>query len=131
MAFARLIAAGEARADAYRQAFGRPELDSVNASKYASKLLKSEEMREKIARLEREQSRKGVMSKEMRMVKLSAQADICATNGDVRGLVACIQELNRMDGAYEPEKVEMSGQMGVSAVLAAIHADGKQRPAVR
>ena len=126
--FARLLVSGMKRADAYRKAFKRPELDTLTASKYASRTVKKCEVKEKVVKLNEQLDRVVVASKQERMEALSDTMRGCKRAGDVGGMVKCIAELNRMDGAYEPEKVEMSGQLGVGAVVAAIQNAGS-RPA--
>ena len=55
----------------------------------------------------------------MRM--LSGSASLCHEAGEVQDMVRCIAELNKMDGAYEPEKVDVKVEgLTVAAVLAEV-----------
>ena len=128
--FARLLVSGMKRSDAYKQAFNRPDLDSTTASKYASRVVKKCEIREQVVKLNEGLDKEVVASKQERMEALSVTMRGCKRSGDVSGMVRCIAELNKMDGAYEAERVEVSGQLGVSAVVAAIQ-DGGCHPILR
>lgn len=128
--FARLLVSGMKRSDAYKQAFNRLDLDSTTASKYASRVVKKCEIREQVVKLNEGLDKEVVASKQERMEALSVTMRGCKRSGDVSGMVRCIAELNKMDGAYEAERVEVSGQLGVSAVVAAIQ-DGGCHPISR
>lgn len=128
--FVRLLVSGMKRSDAYKQAFNRHDLDSTTASKYASRVVKKCEIREQVVKLNEGLDKAVVASKQERMEALSSTMRGCKRSGDVNGMVKCIAELNKMDGAYEAERVELSGQLGVSAVVAAIQ-DGGCHPTLR
>ena len=128
--FARLLVGGMKRAEAYKRAFNKPEMDDVKASKYASRVVKKREVAEQIEALNGQMDKVVVASKQERMEALSITMRGCKDTGDVHGMVKCIAELNKMDGAYEAEKVELSGQLGVGAIVAAIQGAGS-RPAIR
>ena len=111
---ARLVAGGMARKDAYRQAFGRPEMDDVTASKRASDALKKlesrrkmGEIRGKVAKAASEDERRVVYDKERRMRILSELVDRGLESGQPLVAINAIRELNKMDGSYEAQRVEV------------------------
>ena len=108
--FARLVAGGERPMNAYKMAYNRADVDNVTASKHASRLMKKDEVVKRIEKADAQLDRRAVMSKQARMEWLSELVrgtkvgDECPAN--VANGIRAIAELNKMDGAYEPEKVE-------------------------
>lgn len=141
--FCRLLVEDRlSKPDAYRKAFKRKDLSNPAASKAASRLSKDDEICRYIDELNAELDKKAIMSKQERMEWLSrvvrtpinsadGESDLCQeyteTQGDtfsstkykMPSKIQAIQELNRMDGAYEPEKVETTVSV-VGSVLAGI-----------
>ena len=128
--FVRLVASGATRAEAYKKAYNRPELDNKDASKLAYKLAKKYEIREKLANITQQAEKEAVMSRAARMQFLTDMARASCENGKVRDAVACVAELNKMDGAYEPAKVEVQGDIVRDFVRAQIALASKE-PLVR
>lgn len=119
--YARLVLSGLSRAEAYKKAYNKPDLSNEQASKNAWKLEKKGEILEKREKLEVELDRRAVAGKQRRMEVLSSMMEGCYKEGDVRGAVACIGELNKMDGAYAPERVEAAVEArSFAAVMAAV-----------
>ena len=105
---------GMARKDAYRQAFGRADMDGLTASKMASKALKKVEglrrmgeIRVKVVKEAGEEERRMVYDKERRMRILSELVDRGLESGKPLVAINAIRELNKMDGSYEAQKVEV------------------------
>ena len=109
--YARLVSAGLSRADAYKQAYNRPDLSNDQASKNAWRLEKKREVVEKKKKLAAVADVRAVIARERRMELLSARAEECYSEGKTKDMVQCIAELNKMDGAYEPAKVEVQGDI--------------------
>lgn len=110
----RLVEGGMARKDAYRQAFGRADMDGLTASKMASKALKKVEglrrmgeIRVKVVKEAGEEERRMVYDKERRMRILSELVDRGLESGKPLVAINAIRELNKMDGSYEAQKVEV------------------------
>lgn len=118
--FARLVVVGCNKSEAYRRAYNKPKCSAAAASKAADRLSKHEGILAFMDELRAERDASAVLSRQERMERLSRMALDAQEVGAVQAAVACIKELNKMDGAYEPEKVEVSGALGVGAVVAAL-----------
>lgn len=127
--FARLVCGGMRKVEAYRQAFGKPDIGDASARAACSRLMRDATVVAKLEVLAARADSDAAMCRARRMELLSREAEAAAREGDRSGLVRCIDLLNKMDGAYEAEKVEVSGQLGVGAIIAAIQGRGS-RPAV-
>lgn len=60
------------------------------------------------------------MSRQERMAMLSALASNCAEGRDVRGAVASIAELNRMDAGGSSDGEDAGCGMSLQAIIAAV-----------
>lgn len=123
--FCRLVVRGLPGSEAYRTAYGCGE---KSAESGASRLLRNAKVQEEIARLRSAADRRAVMDRQERMERLSKAVEDCQREGKYGDMVRNIAELNKMDGAYEPEKLEVSGCLGVGAVVAALQARGQRPP---
>ena len=110
--FCRLIARGQSGRAAYAAAFGCSEGSAASA---ASRLLRRDYIRAEIDRLSaaarelsRQRDARAVGDKAERMEMLWRMARDCEQAGNVGDAVRCIAELNRLDGAYEPERVQVA-----------------------
>lgn len=124
--FCRLVVRGLSGTAAYMKAY--PGCGEKSAESGASRLLRSAKVQEEIARLRSSADRRAVMDRQERMERLSQAAEVCQREGRYGEMVRQIAELNRMDGAYEPERVEVSGSLGVGAVVAALQVRGQLPP---
>lgn len=111
--FCRLVAKGQSGRQAYAAAFGCENESS--AASCACRMLKRDYIRAEIDRLtaaarelSRQRDRQAIGEKAERMEMLWRMARESEVAGNVDDAVACIRELNRMDGAYEPEKVAVA-----------------------
>lgn len=121
MEWCRLVVSGMSKGDAYRKAFNKSGASAAAVSKAANRLSNNEGILSYLSKLRGEADARAVLSREERMRMLSSSATLCHEAGEVRDMVTCIAELNKMDGAYEPEKVEMKVEaMSVAAVLAEV-----------
>ena len=117
----RLVVGGMSKGDAYRKAFKKSGMSAAAVSKAANRLSNNDGILSYLAELRGQADRRAILSREERMRMLSSSASLCHEAGEVRDMVTCIAELNKMDGAYEPEKVEMKVEaLSVSAVLAEV-----------
>ncbi|MGN0869474.1 MAG: terminase small subunit [Akkermansia sp.] len=116
MDFCRLVARGLPATRAYAQAFG---CSPASAASSASRLLRCDKVREFLSNLsmaamqqaavaQREADDCAVGDKVRRMQMLWRMAQDACDAGEVADAVRCIAELNRMDGAYEPERVQVA-----------------------
>lgn len=106
-----MMARGMSGRQAYAEAYGC-ELKSAAAA--ASRLLKRDYIQAELNRLTaaaRELSRardaQAIGDKAERMEMLWRMARDSEEAGNVGDAVRCVAELNRMDGAYEPEQVQV------------------------
>ncbi len=121
MEWCRLVVSGMSKGDAYRKAFNKSGASAAAVSKAANRLSNNEGILSYLSKLRGEADVAAVLSREERMRMLSSSATLCHEAGEVRDMVTCIAELNKMDGAYEPEKVQVEVQaLTVSAVLAEV-----------
>ena len=118
--FARLVSAGVDKKDAYRQAFNKPELSDSAARQAAWRLSRNVTVAKKMLRLGELADSQAVMSRRERMELLSRKAAECDKAGDTGDMVKCIAELNKMDGAYEPERVEVKSELSLEHLLGEI-----------
>lgn len=113
--FCRLVAKGMCGRQAYAAAYG---CDLASAASSASRMLKRDNITAEINRLtaatreaaqERNagRERKVIGDKMDRMEMLWRMAQDSEEAGNVGDAVKCVAELNRMDGAYEPEQVQV------------------------
>jgi len=109
--FCRRVAKGMCGRQAYAEAYG---CDLRSAAAAASRLLKRDYIQAELNRLTaaaRELSRardaQAIGDKAERMEMLWRMARDCEEAGNVGDAVRCVAELNKMDGAYEPEQVQV------------------------
>ena len=122
--FARLIAKGEEQGAAYRKAFNCMGQSEAAVRSNASRLAKNDNIRRFIEELRERADGEAVMSRHERMVRLSRQAEEAAREGDRSGLVRVIDTLNKMDGAYKPERVRMENTMSIADIMDVLQARG-------
>ena len=135
--FCRLIAVeGMSATAAYASISG---CKANSAATMASKWLKKVEIAEEINRLstERQKSRDREMERERtarsiarvwskveRMERLQSWAEEAAGEGRFADSIRAVAELNKMDGAYEPERVQVGVQGTFAAVMEEIMGNG-------
>ena len=116
--FCGLIVDGIKQRDAYAQAFG---CKTNSAGTLAGRLLKRVEIQREIQRLKLsfvEVRQKAVLwSKAERMERLQRMAEVAAEGGEYNAACKCIDLMNRMDGAYEPTKLEVTGDEAFRAAV--------------
>lgn len=123
LAFCRNLVQGMSQTEAYIKA----GYSARGARHHAARMVTNGNILEELARLRQEAESAAVMSRQERMewltrqVRMSEGADPTCC---VRDALSCVQELNKMDGAYKPEekKLEVTGEIGVSAILGALSA---------
>lgn len=116
--FCRLVVDGVKQGPAYAQAFG---CKASSAGTLAGRLLKKVEVREEIERLRSRfvevRERAVLWSKEERMERLQRMAEVAAEGGEYNAACKCIDLMNKMDGAYEPTKLEVTGDEAFRAAV--------------
>ena len=118
--FCRLVVTGSTKAEAYRKAFNRNDMTMDAARQAGNRLSRKAHVSAFCDTLRHEADSEAVLSRQERMTMLSNMARQSERAGNVADAVRSIKELNLMDGAYEPEKLEVSGALGVGAVVAAL-----------
>lgn len=116
--FCRLVVDGVKQGPAYAQAFG---CKASSAGTLAGRLLKKVEVKAEIERLKSrfvEVQEKAVLwSKAERMERLQRMAEVAADGGEYNAACKCIDLMNKMDGAYEPTKLEVTGDEAFRAAV--------------
>ena len=140
--FARGIFDGLSQREAYREAYDCSAKKDHSIDTLASKLLKKVEVREYLDELNRQVETSKIMSKQERMEYLSRvirtpigkldessdmvqEASVTETTSKLKmpSKIDAIRELNRMDGAYEPEKVEVKHALSFDKLMDEIGRD--------
>lgn len=141
--FVRLLVEGKlSKPDAYRKAFNRKDMKQVTASKAASRLSKNVEIQRYMDTLNAQLDKSTVLTKQQRMEWLSKvvmtpigeidnTSELCQEYSvDESGIkykmpskITAIQELNKMDGAYTPQKMEVDAGENFMSLLAALPYD--------
>lgn len=101
--FARLLAQGEGKSQAYRKAFDCKGRSDASVASAACRLAKNGKVLRFLAELSKVRDEEARMGREQRLSMLAELARAAKDAGDVRAAVACIAELNKMDGAYASE----------------------------
>lgn len=109
--FCRKIAKGMSGRQAYAEAYG---CDMKSAAAAASRLLRRDYIAAELNRLtaaarelSRQRDAQAIGDKAERMEMLWRMARESEEAGNVNEAVNCVKELNKMDGAYEPEQVQV------------------------
>ena len=141
--FARLLVESKlSKADAYRKAYNRKDMSNDAASKAASRLSKDGEVLRMIDELNKQLDKSAVLTRQQRMEWLSrvvttpignvdSASDLCQeVSMDETGAkfkmpskIAAIAELNKMDGAYTPQKMEVDAGEKFMAILSSLPFD--------
>lgn len=140
--FARLLVEVKlSKADAYRKAYNRKDMSNGAASKAASRLSKDNEVLRMIDGLNAHLNQSAVLTKQARMEWLSrvvttpigevdAGSDLCqdyVAGEEIKckmpSKIAALAELNKMDGAYMPQKMEVDAGESFMSLLAALPFD--------
>ena len=106
-AFCQGIADGLGQADAYRSAYDAEGMKDNTIYPHASKLMKNDKVRARIAELRESVQEKQLWSREM-SVKALVKA-YQEGSGSVK--VAAVKELNAMHGYNEPAKLSINGNL--------------------
>ena len=138
--FARLLVESKlSKADAYRKAYNRKDMSNDAASKAASRLSKDGEVLRMIDELNKQLDKSAVLTRQQRMEWLSrvvttpignvdSASDLCqevsmdetGANFKMPSKIAAIAELNKMDGAYAPQKMEVDAGENFRTLLASL-----------
>lgn len=116
--FCGLIVDGIKQGAAYAQAFG---CKTSSAGTLAGRLLKRVDIKREIERLKSsfvEVQEKAVLwSKAVRMERLQRMAERAEEKEEFNAACKCIDLMNKMDGAYEPTKLEVTGDEAFRAAV--------------
>lgn len=116
--FCGLIVDGIKQGAAYAQAFG---CKTSSAGTLAGRLLKRVDIKREIERLKSsfvEVKEKAVLwSKAVRMERLQRMAERAEEKEEFNAACKCIDLMNKMDGAYEPTKLEVTGDEAFRAAV--------------
>lgn len=101
--FARLLAQGMNKTEAYRKSFDCNGKSETAIASAACRLAKNVKVLQFLAELTAPKDETARMGRAERMEMLTAMAKAARESGDVRAAVSCIAEMNKMDGAYAAE----------------------------
>ena len=138
--FARLLVEVKmSKADAYRKAYKRKDLSNDAANKAAYRLSKDDVVLRMIDELNKQLDNSAVLTRQQRMEWLSrvvttpignvdSASDLCQeVSMDETGAkfkmpskIAAIAELNKMDGAYTPQKMEVDAGENFITLLSSL-----------
>lgn len=122
--FARLLVQGVPQAEAYRRAFDCSGRSVATVCSNACRLAKNADVLRLVAQLRREADGCAVLDRQRRLELLSSKALDCYEAGEVADMVRCIAELNRMDGAYVPERKEVQVLGCFAAIMGELGKNG-------
>ena len=111
-AFAQGIADGLGQADAYRTAYDTKNMKDDSIYPIASKLMNNHKVATRVAELKSQLQSKQLWSREM-SVKALVQA-YKEGNGAVK--VSAVKELNAMHGFNAPQKIDITGELGINRI---------------
>lgn len=111
-AFAQAIADGMGQADAYRTAYDAENMKDDSIYPIASKLMSNHKIATRVAELKSQLQSKQLWSREM-SVKALVQA-YKEGNGAVK--VSAVKELNAMHGFNAPQKIDITGELGINRI---------------
>lgn len=145
-AFARGVFKGLSQRKAYKKAYDCSTKKDKTVDELASRLARNAKVKEYLEEMNKEVEKSAVLSKKERMEWLSrvvttpinaidGESDLCQEYTETQGetfsstkykmpsKIQAIQELNKMDGAYEPEKIEVKSELSFSLLLKSLPSD--------
>ena len=145
-AFARGVFEGLSQREAYKKAYDCSTKKDKTVDELASRLARNAKVKEYLEEMNKEVEKSAVLSKKERMEWLSrvvttpinavdGESDLCQEYTETQGetfssmkykmpsKIQAIQELNKMDGAYEPEKIEVKSELSFSSLLKSLPSD--------
>ncbi len=115
--FARLIAKGEKQGKAYLKAFNCRGQSEAAVRSNASRLAKNDNIRRLIEELIERADGETIAERQEILKRLSKQFRKADEEDDRAGMVKIANEINKMTGGYEPERVEVSEEWTFSRLL--------------
>ena len=115
--FARGLAAGLTKCDAYRKAFDCSGLKGQTVASNACRLAKNANVLKKLEELRGRADSEAGMARGERLRLLAEQARAAAQEGDRTGLARMIDIMNRMDGAYVAEAAAAGADAAFQAAV--------------
>lgn len=138
--FARGVFEGKSQREAYKAAYDCSKKKDKTVDELASRLSRNVKVQEYLSSLNAEVEKVAIMSKQERMEWLSrvvttpinavdGESDLCQEYTETQGetfsstkykmpsKLGAIAELNKMDGAYEPEKIEVRSEFSFGSLL--------------
>lgn len=132
--FARGIFEGLTQREAYKKAYNCKGKKDDTIDSLASRLLSNVKVKKFLDELNKEVNKSAILTKEERMIYLSRivttpisdvspDSDLCQEyDRETRKVkmpskIQAVQELNKMDGAYTPEQVELTGKDGSPLIV--------------
>lgn len=138
---------GKNGSKAYRETYGKGKhLKDSSCAANASRLLKNAKVQEYLSELNKKVESELILNKQQRMIWLSRviqtpigevdeKSDLCQTFNVIEGemgtnvrvtmpnKLSAIAELNKMTGAYEPEKIEVKSELSFASLLKSLPED--------
>lgn len=144
--FARGVFDGLSQRDAYKRAYDCTSKKDKTVDELASRLARNAKVKGYLAELNKEVERSAVLSKQERMewlsdvvrtpiAKVDENSSLCqshsvtesefgtTTKVTMPSKLSAIAELNKMDGAYEPERIEVKSEFSFGSLLRDLPSD--------
>lgn len=144
--FARGVFEGLSQRDAYKRAYDCTSKKDKTVDELASRLARNAKVKGYLAELNKEVERSAVLSKQERMewlsdvvrtpiAKVDENSSLCqshsvtesefgtTTKVTMPSKLSAIAELNKMDGAYEPERIEVKSEFSFGSLLRDLPSD--------
>lgn len=144
--FARGVFEGLSQRDAYKRAYDCTSKKDKTVDELASRLARNAKVKGYLAELNKEVERSAVLSKQERMewlsdvvrtpiAKVDEYSSLCqsfsvtesefgsTTKVVMPSKLSAIAELNKMDGAYEPERIEVKSEFSFGSLLRDLPSD--------
>lgn len=109
----RLVFSGMPATEAYK----KTHPNGTGRRSYPSEIMRTPAAKALMNELREKAAKEAVITRNERMAILAKQIGQANEENDRTGLVKLIDTLNKMDGAYEPEKVEVNGKFTISHIL--------------
>lgn len=144
--FARGLFEGLSQREAYKKAYDCTKKKDKSVDAQASRLTKNIKVKEYLEQLNSKVERSAVLTKQERMewlsnvvrtpiAKVDENSNLCQSHSitesefgtkvkvTMPNKLSAIAELNKMDGAYEPEKIEVKSELSFSSLLNSLNSD--------
>ncbi|HZZ57934.1 MAG TPA: hypothetical protein VFE31_08890 [Opitutaceae bacterium] len=108
--FSQLVASGKSHSEAYREAYGRPDVSVADAGERGHRVAKHPLVRERIASLRARSERKALLTLNERLAYLAAI--IQNPNSTASEVARAVEVYSKLAGDAAPARMEVTGANG-------------------